>query len=132
MHEYTVVSELIDSLLPRLEKISGKIVSVHLKKGELRILSDWALRNAFEMLAEGTKLEGAQLKIENVAVSLRCRVCGYEGKGKAVGDDTFHFSIPVLTCPRCRSPVEILSGRELYVEEVRVVETTSSSTEKGR
>jgi hydrogenase nickel incorporation protein HypA/HybF len=129
MHEYAVASELIDLLIPRLERVSGKIVSVHLKKGELRILSDLALINAFEMLAEGTKLEGAQLKIENVGVSLRCRTCDYEGKGETVCDDAFHFSLPVLTCPRCHGEVDVLSGRELHVEKVTVAETPSSAEE---
>lgn len=129
MHEYAVASELITSLLPRLEDVSGKIVSIHLKKGELRILSDQALMDAFEMLAEGTRLEGAQLEIEHVAVSLHCRTCGYEGRGETVSDDAFHFSLPVLTCPRCSGEVEVLSGRELYVGKVTVVEEPSTVEE---
>ena len=132
MHEYCVISELITLLTPRLEGVPGKIVSVHLKKGELRILSDWALLSAFEILAEGTKLEGAQLKIENVGNSVRCRSCGYEGKAQTVCDDTFHLSIPVLTCPRCNGEVEVLSGRELLVDKVTVAETTSSVSEGDR
>ena len=129
MHEYAVASELIATLLSRLEDVSGKVVSVHLKKGELRILSDQALIDAFEVLAEGTRLEGARLKIEHVAVSLRCRACGYEGKGETVSDDAFHFSLPVLTCPRCQGEVDVLSGRELYVERVTVAEESSAAGE---
>jgi len=61
MHEYSVVAELVSALLPRLEEHPGEVTTVFLKRGELRILSDWALKNAFEIVTEGTRLEGASL-----------------------------------------------------------------------
>jgi hydrogenase nickel incorporation protein HypA/HybF len=127
MHEYSVVSELISSLLPRLEGVSGRILSVHLQKGELRILSDWALIHAFEVLSEGTQLEGAVLEIESVGVTLRCRGCGYEGRGDTLCDEIFHFAVPVLTCPRCKGEVDVLSGRELYVDKITLADDEAAS-----
>jgi len=111
-----VVTELIRTLLPRLESVNGQIVSVTLKKGELRILSDHALKHAFEIVALETQLEGAVLKIEEVKASICCRSCGYTGKAGYLKDEAFHFVIPVLTCPHCGSEVDVVSGRELYVD----------------
>lgn len=118
MHEYSVVSELVTALLPRLEGHAGKIISVHLKKGELRILSDQALISAFEIVSQGTRLQGATLEIEEVKAFIRCKACEYEGKAEYLRDEAFHFSIPVLTCPHCGSEVDVLFGRELYVNRV--------------
>jgi len=118
MHEYSVVSELVSALLPKLEPHPGHVVDVMLVKGELRILSDEALRNAYELLIEGTRLEGSKLVIEPVTVRVRCRSCGYVGPAEHVREEAFHFAVPILSCPACGAEVDIEAGRELYVDRV--------------
>ena len=120
MHEYSVVSELISALLPKLEGHPGRVSAVILVKGELRILSDTSLQNAFELLAQGTRLETADLVIEPVEVRVRCRSCGYEGPTEHVREESFHFAIPILSCPTCGAEVDIAAGRELYVDRVTI------------
>jgi len=120
MHEYSVASEMIDALLPKLETIEGRVVAVILKKGEMRILSDHALSNAFELLAQGTPLEGARLVVELVPVCVSCAACGYEGPVDHVSDEAFHFAVPILSCPTCQSEVDMKSGRELYIDSLTV------------
>lgn len=120
MHEYSVVSELVAGLLPRLEGHPGKVTTVYLHKGEMRILSDYALKSAFEIVAQGTRLEGASLEIETVEARISCPACGYAGKAEYLDDPAFHFVIPVLTCPKCGAEVDIVSGRELYIDRVSV------------
>jgi hydrogenase nickel incorporation protein HypA/HybF len=118
MHEYSVVSELISALLPKLENHAGRVRGVVLVKGELRILSDIALKNAFELLTRGSRLEGSELVIEPVEARVRCGSCGYEGSAERVRDESFHFAIPILSCPACGDEVGIEAGRELYVDRV--------------
>jgi len=120
MHEYSVASELVSALLPKAEDVEGRIVAVFLKKGELRILSDTALRNAFEIVAEGTRLAGARLEIELIPVRVTCPACGYSGPVERVSDPAFHFAVPILSCPSCSEEVEIQAGRELYVDRLSV------------
>ncbi len=118
MHEYSVVTELISALLPKLEDHAGRVSAVFLVKGELRILSDTALQNAFELLSQGTRLEGAELVIEPVEVRVRCRSCDYVGPAERVREESFHFAIPILSCLSCGAGVDIEAGRELYVDRV--------------
>jgi len=120
MHEYSVVSELISALLPKLEEHPGRITAVVLVKGELRILSDTALRNAFDLLSQGTRLEGSELIVEPVEVRVRCAACGYEGAADHVREEAFHFAIPILTCPTCGGEVDVEAGRELYVDRATI------------
>jgi hydrogenase nickel incorporation protein HypA/HybF len=120
MHEYAVVDELIATLLPRLESIPGDVSAVFMRKGELRILSNRALENAFELLSRGSRLEGARLVVESVAAVVGCAVCSYEGASTYYRDEGGHFAIPVLICPRCGGAVSIVSGRELYVDRVAI------------
>jgi hydrogenase nickel incorporation protein HypA/HybF len=120
MHEYAVVDELITSLLPRLDTIPGEVSAVFVRKGELRILSDRALENAFEILSRGSRLESARLVVEAVAAVVRCAGCLYEGASTYYRDEGGHFAIPVLVCPRCGGDVSIVCGRELYVDRVAI------------
>ncbi len=130
MHEYSVVSELISALLPKVEEHPGRITAVILVKGELRILSDSALKNAFELLAEGTRLSGSELIVERVEVRVRCEECGYEGAAEHVREESFHFAIPILTCPTCGGEVDVVAGRELYVDRVTIEQDTKETTEE--
>ena len=118
MHEYSVVTELISALLPDLEGHAGRVSTVFLVKGELRFLSDTALQNAFELLSQRTRLEGAELVIEPVEVRVRCRSCDYVGPAEHVCEGSFHFAIPILRCPSCGAEVDIEAGRDLYVDRV--------------
>jgi len=120
MHEYSIASELISGLLPQVEALDGAITHVRLKKGALRILSDDAMRSAFAILAEGTPLEGAQLVIETVPVCVRCTACGYRGAPDRVDEETFHYDIPILSCPSCGGRVDVETGRELLADQVTV------------
>jgi hydrogenase nickel insertion protein HypA len=128
MHEYSVVAELVDALVPQLEGVEGDVIAVFLKKGELRILSDRALKSAFEIVASGTRLEGATLEIETIPTSIACRSCAYEGPAETLADEAFHFAVPVLSCPKCGSNVEVRSGRELSVDRVSVRTTADETT----
>jgi hydrogenase nickel incorporation protein HypA/HybF len=126
MHEYAVVDELIGALVPRLAEHRGRVRKVVVRKGELRILSDHALVNAFEILARGTRLEGADLVVETVATAVSCPACGYQGPTGRFGGEGDHFSIPVLSCPRCGSDVRVDAGRELYVDHVTLSDDSTA------
>jgi hydrogenase nickel insertion protein HypA len=129
MHEYSVVDELIHSLLPRLAEHRGVITAVYLKKGELRILSDRALKNAFDVLKRGTRLEQATLIIEAVAAEASCTSCDYAGPVGHFEDDAGHFSVPVLACPECGAEVRLIAGRELYVDRVSLTESSAETSD---
>lgn len=128
MHEYSVVTELISALLPQLEDHAGRVSAVVLVKGELRILSGTALRNAFELLSQGTRLEGSELVIKPVEVRVHCRSCDYVGPAEHVREESFHFAIPILSCPTCGANVDIEAGRELYVDRVTMQTEAAAET----
>jgi hydrogenase nickel incorporation protein HypA/HybF len=108
MHETAVVMGLI-GILERQAKAAGigRITEVRVKLGRLRGLDARQLVGVFEILAEGGRLDGARLVVEDVAVAAHCRACGadYDVAGWA------------LACPRCGSDdVDVVHGRELHIE----------------
>jgi len=106
--------------MERLDNTPGRIVRVLLCKGELRVLSDHALQNAYEVVTRDTPLQDSSLDIEPIAVTVRCNACGFQGSPELLSDPSFHFAIPILSCPRCGAEVDLLTGRELYIGRLTV------------
>lgn len=129
MHEYSLAQALLDGLLEHLRNHPppGRVAKVHLRQGELLVLSEWALREAWRILAEGTEVAGAELVIEKAPVRGRCLSCGYEGAVGYLKDEGWHFAVPVLACPRCGERTEVLSGRELAIVGLSVDDPAESA-----
>jgi hydrogenase nickel incorporation protein HypA/HybF len=92
----------------------GRRVSlVELKVGHLRQVVPSALEFAFQLVSEGTVVEGAELAIEQVPVRVSCRDCAAESGA---------VEFP-LGCPSCGGlDVEVVAGEELHVESLELVD----------
>jgi hydrogenase nickel incorporation protein HypA/HybF len=93
---------------------AGRAVTrVELKVGHLRQVVASALEFGFELVAQGTCVEGAELALEEVPAAGRCRSCGEEGELGAFP----------LSCPRCGSwDLELTRGEELLVDSLELEE----------
>jgi hydrogenase nickel incorporation protein HypA/HybF len=110
MHELSIAASIADIAL---RHAAGRPVSrVEVKVGHLRQVVPSALEFAFELVAQDTPLEGAELALEEVAVTVRCRTCGAESRV-----DGFP-----LICPCGSAGVEIVAGEELTVESLDLEE----------
>jgi hydrogenase nickel incorporation protein HypA/HybF len=79
----------------------------------LRQVVPSALTFGFELVAEGTPVEGAELELENVPATGLCSDCGVESRLQ---------SFP-LQCGVCGGfDLELLSGEELFVESLELEE----------
>ncbi|MEW6216498.1 MAG: hydrogenase maturation nickel metallochaperone HypA [Candidatus Bipolaricaulota bacterium] len=117
MHEYSLAHALLEGLTEHLGQhpVHGRVRAVHLRKGELLILSEEALGEAWRILAEGTEVAGSELRIEKVPVKVRCPSCGYAGPVKYVSEEGWHFAVPLLACPQCQARAEVIEGRDLAI-----------------
>ncbi len=95
------------------EEAGGRRVErVEIKVGYLRQVVPSALEFAFELVAEGTAVDGAELVIEHVPARVSCRDCRLE-------TDINDFP---LACASCGSfHVDIVAGEELLVDALVVV-----------
>ncbi len=97
-----------------------RVTKVELKVGHLRQVVPSALAFGFELLAEGTPVEGAELALEEVPVRARCRGCGAESHQEG-------FPLRCTTCGGL--DLQILEGEELYVESLELEERPAESQE---
>jgi len=120
MHEYSVMSQIVDSILSEANKRKAKRVEeVELQIGEYTMLGEEQLKFAYEVLSKDTLLQGSKLKVGHIKGKIRC-ACGYEGE-IAPDPDSPHKVIPILECPKCQGPAQIVEGRECVIRNIRMV-----------
>jgi hydrogenase nickel incorporation protein HypA/HybF len=95
-----------------------QVVKVELKVGHLRQVVPSALTFAFELVAEGTAVAGAELVMEEVPARGRCRACGAE---------TQLDGFP-LQCAACAGfDLELLQGEELLVDSLELEDALTTN-----
>ena len=112
MHELSIAQALVEQVEAAAAKEQAiSVVKVVIAVGSLSGVEPEALSAIFPMVAEGTVASGAELAVERVAVSVRCRACGQESPAEG------YF----IGCPACASKdVELISGRELNIKSIEL------------
>jgi hydrogenase nickel incorporation protein HypA/HybF len=109
MHELAIAQSVVDAVG---EHSGGaRVARVRLRVGALAGVVPDAIRFCFELVADGTCVEGADLVIEEVAGQGHCRTC----------DCAVALPDLILLCPCGSADVQILAGRELMVESIDMV-----------
>lgn len=112
MHELAITENLFEIIFEQIKKHQvKKILKVKVKVGELTAVIPDCLQFCFDTLKEGTILKEASLDIEMVPLKAKCKKCKKDFPVKE-----FHF-----ICPFCKGKeIEIISGRELFIENLEV------------
>ena len=111
MHELALAESIVD--IAERHAAGRRVTAVEVKVGYLRQVVPPALEFAFELVAQGTVVEGAELVLEHVPASGACRSCGAAGELRE-----FPF-----TCPACDGfDIEVTAGEELQVESLELEE----------
>ena len=113
MHELAIAESVVH--IASRHAGGRQVAKVYLKVGHLRQVVPSALAFSFELVAQGTPVEGAELELEEIPVTGKCRGCGAESQQE---------SFP-LQCKTCGAlDLQILEGEELYVESLELEELT--------
>ncbi len=109
MHEMALTQDLVGLIA---EHCAGRRVTrVVLEVGKLAAVVPDAFRFCFELCAEGTPAEGAELEIIELQGRAVCRECRQESAPNS----------PFDPCPCGSHALELLAGEELKLKEVEVM-----------
>lgn len=90
---------------------AAKICSLQVEIGKLSGVLPDSVRFCFDLVTEGTTMQGARLDIDEPEGSARCVSCGAE----------FSAEGPVVLCACGSSDVQLLSGTQLRIRSVEVM-----------
>jgi hydrogenase nickel incorporation protein HypA/HybF len=108
MHELAITESLVDAVIARLP--DKRVTCVRLEIGALSGVVADSVRFCFDIVTEGTNLEGATLEISQPPAMCHCRICG--------GD--FEPDGPIALCTCGSAEVTVLAGQDLKISSVRV------------
>lgn len=114
MHEMSLaggILKLVDDAAAR--EPFARVQRLRLEAGALAGVEVSALRFALEAIAPGTRLEGAQIQIDEPPAPAWCRRCA----------DTVEIRDRLDPCPRCQGhPLQPTGGTQLTLRELIVVD----------
>jgi hydrogenase nickel incorporation protein HypA/HybF len=112
MHEQSIVESILALALQNAKKANARrIASINLVVGDYTGVVEDAVNFYFGFLSQNTIAAGAKIHYTHVPGQLRCRDC----------DILFPLQKQNYSCPICEGKrVEIVGGRELYIENMEV------------
>lgn len=108
MHELGITQSIVDIVAERAA--GATIRRVTLEIGKLSAVLPDAIRFCFEICAQGSECEGAQLEIIEVPGWGRCRICATE----------LPMNDFLATCACGSVDLECIAGQELKLKEMEV------------
>jgi hydrogenase nickel incorporation protein HypA/HybF len=116
MHELSIAESVVS--IAERHAAGRRVARVEVRVGHLRQVVPSALEFAFELVSQGTVIEGAELSLQEVPAAGRCRGCGSEGE---LGG--FPFS-----CRACGGfDIEVTRGEELTVDSLELEEALTTN-----
>jgi hydrogenase nickel incorporation protein HypA/HybF len=114
MHELSIAMSIIEVAEEEANRRGVQVEAIHLKLGALSGVVKDALLSCYEMVCEGTSLQGSRLVVEDVPVVIFCPKCRAERPLS---------SIQLFCCPECDTPCsELVHGKELEVVALEIKE----------
>jgi hydrogenase nickel incorporation protein HypA/HybF len=108
VHELAITEGLVDAVTERLP--GARVTCVRLEIGALSGVVADSVRFCFDLVTEGTDLEGAALEIAQPPALCHCRVCSRD----------FEPDGPIALCPCGSAEVTVLAGHDLKITSVQV------------
>jgi hydrogenase nickel incorporation protein HypA/HybF len=119
MHELSVAQSIIDIVFDHVPVSQRSLVrTVRVRVGAASGVVPESLEFCFSAVIVEGPLASATIEIESVPFVVRCGTCGAETSAES--------GIPI--CADCGAAAEILSGTELQVKEIELVEPSTGAS----
>jgi hydrogenase nickel incorporation protein HypA/HybF len=112
VHELSITERMFKIVLDHAQQAgASKVKGINLNIGSMTGVVGDSIRFYMEIISKGTIAEGADLNINEMLATAKCRQCARDFKA---GEDNW-------TCPHCGSiNIEITGGKELFVDSIEV------------
>lgn len=116
IHELAVTDEIFNIVLQHAQDNKAKrVVSIHLRVGEMLGLTEEWIQWYFDHLSQGTIAEGGKIIFTKSPIIFQCESCRHTMSTEVSNNDT-------MCCPSCgNSKMVMLNGREFFIESIGVI-----------
>ena len=123
MHEYAMTKQIVETVIASAEANKARKVSdVYLVIGKFTFLNPQQIRFWFNLIKKDYPITTKSvLHVKSKEGVVRCENCGYKGEIKYIDDPLYHLVVPSLECPKCKSIVAIIEGKECKIESIKAV-----------
>jgi len=113
MHELAITKQITEIAIRYGEQNdASKITDLYLIIGDLSSVIDDSVQFYWDIIAEDTICEGANLHFERIPAKLQCQKCGHEYTLK---------ENEITYCPQCQSSdVRIIQGKEFQLQSINI------------
>jgi len=112
MHEYPITEQLVKIAVDHCKEAKAeKVIKIKLVCGDYSGFVPESIHMYFDLIAEGTLCDGAEIDIIRVRPKMKCPACG----------ELFERAHLSFACPKCGTdgePTKI--GKEFYIESIEV------------
>jgi len=109
MHELSITQTIVSLVTENAQ--GGRVKHVTIEIGKLSAVSPEAIRFCFDIVSQGTVVEGAHLEIHEISGTAECRACGM----------TFDIEQLYGQCACGSEDLILLTGQELMVKQMVTV-----------
>jgi len=146
VHEWSLAEGIYQAILEFAKNHDvKKVLEVEIKVGELMQLDLDLMKEAILMLAQGSVMEEAEIKLTVEKAAFSCEKCGHEwnfevakkeieqrvSKDKLIKNDSGSLDLPLhyipglvyalATCPKCGSSnILVVRGRDIKIQKITV------------
>ena len=110
MHEYPITEHIVELAEKHCKEAgASKVTAVNLVVGDYSGFVPESIHMYFDIIAEGTLCDGAEINITRVKPKIKCPACG----------EIFERKPLSFACPKCGTdgePTEI--GKEFYIDTI--------------
>jgi len=112
MHELSITQNILSIALEKANEVqASKVTKINLIIGELSGIVNECVEFYFDLISKDTIAAQASLSFHQPPIQLRCRSCAA----------VFSPNNLDWACPNCHeAKIEIISGRECYVDSIEV------------
>jgi len=123
MHEFSFAYNIFKiAEATAIKHNAKKITEVHLEIGELTLIVPDLLKRSFEMATTGSIAEGAELVIELLPGTIKCRECG-KNSSVTLSEEAHLTGLTLFQCRHCQSKnTEIIDGKKANIKNVKIQE----------
>lgn len=114
MHELSIAMGIVEAAMDEAQRRGVQVSAVHLRLGALSGVVKDALMFSYEVACQDTALQGSQLIVEDVPVTIFCPQCQQE---------RVLPSVQLFACPQCgAATMDVRRGKELEVFALEIEE----------